>query len=166
MKPIAVAIILACLTWILSVAPASEPASSKQKAESELLEIHLRGYEAHRKTDLEALLAHAQDGFIYVRNGAISRTNTSDMRENMRKYFKDVTYHVYEDLESPIIRASEDGKMGWIICRTHARRSQKDSATGKVNLEEFVYAGITTYELRDGKWYQVANVSTFEPTGQ
>jgi hypothetical protein len=163
MKSIAIAVILSTVVWI---APTSEPVSHQQKAESELLQLHLGELEAHRKTDVEALLAHAQDGFVYVRDGKISRTNVSDTRESFRRSFKDTIYYLYEDIEPPVVRASEDGKMGWIISRTRARRSQKDSATGKSNSEEFVYAGIMTYELKGGKWYRVSNVSTFEPTPQ
>jgi len=165
MKSVAMAVILGIVAWIAPSVFTSGPVSPRQKAESELLQIHLDELAAHRKTDVDAVLAHAQDQFVYVRDGKISRTDVSAMRDQMRQYFKDATYYLYEDLEPPVIRASEDGTMGWIISRVRARRSQKD-ATGKSNSEEFVYAGITTYEVKGGKWYQVSNASTFEPTPQ
>jgi hypothetical protein len=164
MNSIAMAVIVGTLAWISTGAPTSGPVSSRQKAESELLQLHLGELEAHRNANVEALLVNAQDGFVYVRDGKISRTNVSDTRESFRKSFKDTTYFLYEDIEPPIVRASEDGKLGWVIGRLRGRRSQKDSATGKDNSEDFVYAGIMTYELKGGKWYRVSNVSTFEPT--
>jgi hypothetical protein len=51
--------------------------------------------------------------------------------------------------------------MGWVITRVRVRRTQKD-ATGAGKEAGFVYAGIMTYEKRDGRWVRVANVSTFE----
>ena len=51
--------------------------------------------------------------------------------------------------------------MGWVITRVRVRRTQKD-ATGAGKEARFVYAGIMTYEKRDGRWVRVANVSTFE----
>lgn len=86
MKSIAMAVIFGTLAWIGPGAPTSESVSVKQKAESELLQIHLGELEAHRKTDVEALLANAQDGFVYLRDGKISRTNVSDTRESFRQY--------------------------------------------------------------------------------
>jgi len=41
------------------------------------------------------------------------------------------------------------------------RRVQQNPSGAAVE-EKFIYAGISTYEKRDGKWLQVANVSTFE----
>lgn len=49
-----------------------------------------------------------------------------------------------------------------MITRLRVRRTQKD-ASGAPQEARFVYAGIMTYEKRDGRWLRVANVSTFEP---
>jgi hypothetical protein len=51
--------------------------------------------------------------------------------------------------------------MAWMIVRTHVRRAEPDDAGGR-RACEFVYAGIMTYEKRDGRWARIANVSTFE----
>jgi hypothetical protein len=48
-----------------------------------------------------------------------------------------------------------------MIVRTRIRRVQKN-ASGEEKEEKAVYAGIMTYEKRDGRWVRVANVSTFE----
>ena len=76
-------------------------------------------------------------------------------------YFKDAKYFEWDDLEPPIIRVSADASMAWMIVRTKVRRTQKDSS-GAEKEEKFVYAGIMTYEKRNGRWVRVANVSTFE----
>jgi len=52
--------------------------------------------------------------------------------------------------------------MAWMIVRTKIRRVQK-TAHGAEKDEKAVYAGIMTYEKREGRWVRVANVSTFEP---
>ena len=164
MKILTFALVLGAIACI-ALAKADSP-SAKIRAEQSLLRLHQAELEAHRRTDWKPLLAAAQDGFIYIRDGKISRTNRADTRSMLEKYFKDATYQVYEDLEPPVVRTSEDGTMGWIISRTHAKRSQRDPATGKEEREEFVYAGITTYELKSGEWFRVANASTFEPPPQ
>jgi hypothetical protein len=45
--------------------------------------------------------------------------------------------------------------------RTRIRRVQK-KPDGTEKEEKAVYAGIMTYEKRDGRWVRVANVSTAE----
>lgn len=52
--------------------------------------------------------------------------------------------------------------MAWMITRVSVRRVQKE-ATGVEREQKFIYAGIMTYEKKDGKWVREANVSTFEP---
>jgi hypothetical protein len=78
-------------------------------------------------------------------------------------YFHDAKYYEWDDMEEPIIRISDDAGMAWMIPRTRIRRVQKN-ADGTAKEEKAVYAGIMTYEKRDGRWVRMANVSTFEPT--
>jgi hypothetical protein len=83
------------------------------------------------------------------------------MKASFDDYFKNAKYYEWDDLEPPIVRISDDASMAWMIARTKVRRTQK-LATGEEKERAFVYAGIMTYEKRQGKWVRVANVSTFE----
>lgn len=76
-------------------------------------------------------------------------------------YFKNAKYYEWDDLESPIVRISNDASMAWMIVRTKVRRNQK-MASAELQEGSFVYAGIMTYEKQRGKWVRVANVSTLE----
>lgn len=129
--------------------------------ETSLLKMHQQDREAHMKTDVELLLKSSPEVFITVSRGKIDKVTRAQEREMFTKYFQNATYYEWDDLETPIVRVSKDGTMGWIITRIKVRRVQKDSA-GKEREEKFVYAGIMTYERSDGKWKRVANVSTFE----
>ena len=134
--------------------------SEKQK--EELLEHHRKDRRAHFENNAAlALSDQVEEGFIYVRNGAIARRNKADFRPMLETYFKNAKYYEWDDLEPPIIRVSDDGSMAWMIERIRVRRTQP-SLSGAAKEEKFVYAGITTYERLDGKWLKVANVSTFE----
>jgi hypothetical protein len=135
---------------------------AQEKAEAELLRLHRADREAHLKTDVDLLQAHSPDEFITVSRGRIHRPKKADERKMFTEYFKGAKYYEWDDAEEPIIRVSRDGSMGWVITRVRVRRTQTDAAGREVE-EKFVYAGIMTYEKRDGKWFRVANVSTFEP---
>lgn len=132
-----------------------------EKEKAELLKIHEAGRRAHFNTDVNLLLEGAPDQFISVSGGKISRSTPADTRKMFESYFKDAKYFEWDDLEPPIVRVSADASMAWMIVRTKVRRTQKDSS-GAEREEKFVYAGIMTYEKRDGRWVRVANVSTFE----
>lgn len=132
-----------------------------EKEKEALLKVHETDRRAHFATDVELLLQHSGDEFIYVGEGKISKSTRAELKASFQDYFKGAKYYEWDDLEPPIIRISTDASMAWMIVRTRVRRTQKD-ASGSIKERKFVYAGIMTYEKRDGKWIRVANVSTFE----
>ncbi len=126
-----------------------------------LLAIYEASKRAHVNTNVEQLLANSGETFISVSNGKISRPTREDKEKFFKKYFENATYHEYDDLETPIVRVSSDGTLGWMITRLHARRTQVDKS-GTSHEREFVYAGIMLYEKKDGKWIRIGNVSTLQ----
>lgn len=136
------------------------PDPDEEKAE--LLRLHRQGREAHFKTDVGLLQKDSPEEFIAVSRGKIHRVRKEDERRQFEEYFRGAKYFEWDDVEEPVINVSRDGTMAWIISRVRVHRTQKDTA-GKEQEERFVYAGIMTYEKRDGRWVRVANVSTFEP---
>ena len=152
-------VLLLSLSFVFAAQAQTKVDLEKEKAE--LLKIHEAGRRAHFNTDVNLLLEGAPDEFISVSGGKINRSTPAATRKMFESYFKDAKYFEWDDLEPPIIRVSADASMAWMIVRTKVRRTQKDSS-GAEREEKFVYAGIMTYEKRDGRWVRVANVSTFE----
>src|SRR5437764_7699713 len=151
------------LLFIACAASASaEPSADLEKEKAELLRIHTSDRESHFKTDVDRLLENSPEEFISVGRGKINRSSKDDARKMFTGYFRDAKYYEWDDVEEPIIRISNDASMAWMITRTRVRRVQK-TADGTEKEEKFVYAGIMTYEKRDGRWMRVANVSTSEP---
>jgi hypothetical protein len=140
----------------------AQPSPDLEKEKAELLRIHKSDREAHFKTDVDMLLENSPEEFISVGRGKINRSSKEDARKMFTGYFRDAKYYEWDDVEEPIIRISKDASMAWMITRTKVRRVQK-KADGAEQEEKFVYAGIMTYEKRDGRWMRVANVSTAEP---
>lgn len=136
--------------------------TAADRARADLLQLHRSAREAHFQTDVDSLLSRAGDPLIYVRDGRLLRRSKAELRSQFERYFESARYDEWDDLEPPIVQVSGDGTLGWTISRVRVRRSQQTS-TGVAH-ELFVYAGITTYEKRNGEWTEVANVSTFEPT--
>jgi len=135
--------------------------SAIERAKQELLVIHANDRKAHFATDADALVASHAESFIDVRNGVIHYIPREDVRQNFAHYFRNATYDEWDDLEPPIVQVAQDTSIAWMITRTKVRRTYIDG-TGSDREQEFVYAGIMTYENQDGRWVRTANVSTFE----
>ena len=152
-----------CLVTLIafSVSGNAQRGVDLEREKAELLEIHKADRRAHFSTDVELLLSRSSDDFITVSEGKVYRVKRAESKAMFNEYFKDATYHEWDDLEPPIVRVSNDASMAWMIVRTKVRRTQKTS-TGQEIEESFVYAGIMTYERRDGKWRRVANVTTLQ----
>ena len=144
-----------------AVCATAHPSPDLEKEKAELLRRHTLDREAHFKTDVDLLMENAPEEFIAVSRGKISRSSKADARKMFIGYFRDAKYYEWDDLEEPIVRVSNDASMAWMIVRTRIRRVQK-AADGTEKEEKAIYAGIMTYEKRDGHWVRVANVSTFE----
>ena len=139
----------------------AQTSANLEQEKAELLRLHNSDREAHFKTDVDLLLENSPEEFISVSRGKISRSSEADARKMFTQYFREAKYYEWDDLEEPIIRISKDASMAWMITRVRVRRVQKN-AEGAEKEEKFVYAGIMTYEKRDGRWVRVANVSTME----
>ena len=137
-------------------------AADPEKEKAELLRLHRAAREAHFKTDVDMLLASSPEESLSVSRGKVNRSGREQVRKRFAEYFRGATYYEWDDLEEPIVRVSGDASMAWMITRLKVRRVQKEAA-GAEREEKFVYAGLTTYEKRGGKWMRVADASTFEP---
>lgn len=145
-----------------AVSASAHPSPDLEKEKAELLRIHKSDREAHFATDADKLLAHSPDGeFISVSRGRITHGTKDEARKMFTGYFRDAKYFEWDDVEEPIVRISNDATMAWMITRVRIRRVQKN-VDGTEKEEKAVYAGIMTYEKRDGRWMRTANVSTFE----
>lgn len=130
-----------------------------EREKSELLEIRDLDRAAHFTNDVNAALSFFGDTYTYVRDGQIHQQTRDDLKQIYDNYFRDATFHEWDDLEPPIIQISNDGSMAWMIRRFRVRYTRLSE--GQTVEETYVYAGMTTYERRNEKWVRTANVSTF-----
>lgn len=126
----------------------------------ELQSIHMEDRQAHFNTDVKTATSFFTDSYIYVRDGEIHQLSLSGLDSMYSNYFKDATFHEWDDLEQPIINISDDGTMAWVIEHFRIRISRQEDEQSKEQISE--YAGITIYEKNSGNWLRVANASTFK----
>ena len=150
--------------WLLSffvVPPVERQAPEIGRDTRELLEIHRTDRRAHFVTDPNLLFSNTGDGFISVSQGRINRPTVEALKTRFTDVFAGATYAEWDDLEPPIVQVSADGSQAWMIVRLRVRRTKTVAGAAPAQ-EQFIYAGITTFAKRNGKWVKTANVSTFE----
>jgi len=158
-----VGLIVGALAGLLCISPTPPLIhADAETAKAELLALHQADRRAHFHHDVDALVASLPSEFIYVRDGKIQRQTKEDLRKRFTEYFQGAEFSAWDDLEPPIIHASPDGQMGWMVVRVKVAYSKTDAA-GKRTQEQSVIAWMSVYEKREGKWVHVANASTFEP---
>jgi hypothetical protein len=155
---------LGVLAGLLCMALARSPApDDTNAAKAELLALHQADRRAHFQHDIDALLGRHPADFVYVRDGKVELQATNDsMRKTLTEYFRRAEFTAWDDLQPPIVHVSPDGQMGWMIVRLRLAYTDTDSA-GKKKQGQSVIAWMDAYEKRGGKWFNVANASTFEP---
>lgn len=142
--------------------PAPLPTSPEQEhALAVLRQIVEDGRTAHMTTNVDLLLAHQADPMLVINAVSIAYVTRAETLERFTRVFAGAVYQQWDFLEPPIIRLAHDASVAWVISRVRVRRT-KTQADGSVAQEAFTYAGLDTYELRDGVWLKTANVSTFE----
>ena len=140
---------------------ASAPPASRSADAQELLRLHEQAMQAHRDSDIDALMAAESDDHVIVSRGQVSHPDRARRKSSLGPYLATTRFSAYRDQITPIARVSDDGTLGWVIAQVEAKGEQKTPSGGTAQLE-FVSAWIELYEKRDGQWRRVGNVSNFK----
>jgi hypothetical protein len=127
---------------------------------AQILALHEKVLESHRRNDVGMLMADAAVDYILVSNGEVIYPSVEERELRFGEYFAMTTFDKYEDSIPPIVRLSADGSMAWLIARVSVEARQE--VAGEDQPLAFVSAWIELYEKRDGKWIQTGNVSNFK----
>jgi hypothetical protein len=151
--------------WIVAAAVAAAgcampPAQRGDDVEA-LLRLHESAMQAHRESNVDALLAPESDDYVVASRGEVSRPPKQQRSDFLGPYLKATRFSVYRDVVPPIAKVSADGTLGWVIVQVEAKGEQT-AASGQSRKLEFTSAWIELYEKRDGRWVRVGNVSNFK----
>jgi hypothetical protein len=150
---------------LLSVHPSHvEPShdAPEKGSEAELLALHQADRRAHFKHDIPALLEHVGPQLLDIRDGRITRLSRQEVRARFTEYFQDAQFSAWEDLEPPVVRVSEDGRLAWMAVRVRITFTQTNP-NGKKILSDSVMAWMSAYERQGKNWIMTAVTSTSEP---
>ncbi|HEX8706021.1 MAG TPA: nuclear transport factor 2 family protein [Myxococcaceae bacterium] len=145
--------------FLILGACAHSPLTSREDDVAQLLRLHERSLEAHRRSDAAMLVGEAPDDFLLVNRGSVQTVTRAQMLQSMSGYLGSTTFTRYEDLCPPVVKVSQDGTLAWVAVQVQAEGTQR---TGdKTEPLSFVSAWVSLYEKRNGRWVSVGNASNF-----
>ncbi len=140
-------------------APGGEAGTSDD--EELLLALHARAIRAHQEGSIDLLLEDEAEDYVLVSRGEVSRPTLADRRRMLGPYLQSATFQEYRDIETPVVKVSADGQLGWVIATVRVRGSRA-LPEGGIRVLDFTSAWIELYEKRDGRWLRTGNVSNFK----
>lgn len=121
-----------------------------------LLAVHAAVRRAHYQVDPAGVIANDAENWTSVRGGEIMVRHREDELKRFTGYFAGAMYEEWDDIEPPIVKVAGDASIAWMIIHVRVRRTQN------AEVHDFEYAGIETYEKREGQWVKTAEASTFK----
>lgn len=146
---------------LLALALLCAPARAAAPVE-ELRALHQKVLRAHREGKVELLMEDEAPDYVVANRGEITRPSLAERRSRFGAYFGTTAFSEYRDLVDPVITASADGTLGWVVVQVTATGVQT-SADGAQEPLQFVSAWIELYQKRAGRWWRTGNVSNFKP---
>lgn len=123
-----------------------------EQEKATLLQLHRRAREAHLKGDAALLSADAAD-FLELSDGQMRRVTRDELRALFTRIFQSRRYHSWDDVTSPVVHVSSDGRMGWMAVHITARVTMFEP---KPRERAFQSSWIATYEKRSDGWKMTA----------
>jgi len=161
MLPLRGAVFAGFLLASIAISAADHATTAQRQAEAELLAVHQQDRRAHLEHNVDLLLEHAGPQLLDVRDGKVSVVTREQTRANFTDYFSRAKISVWDDVQSPVVHASEDGRLGWMVVRVHIVYTSRDRS-GQSGQHDSMMAWMAAYEKRNGKWVMTAVTSTSE----
>ena len=127
----------------------------------EILDLHHKTIDAHLKKDPGFFTEHMAEGYFAVQNGEIRRPTREDAAGEYARYLATTTFTEYRDLQEPLVGFSKDGSIAWSVVRVKVAGSER-AETGPERDFDLVWAWVTLYERKDGRWIWLGEASTFK----
>ena len=134
----------------------------KEKEKEKILKLHNLQRAYHFNKDSIAFANQLSENYISVNKGIISRPKKEETISKYNKYFSSVEFIRWDDVNAPIIRFSEDGKLAYTIVDKIVKVAYKDENGETINGEtHFAWAAI--YKKYGDEWKIDCAISTNKP---
>ena len=146
--------------FMLVILPGCTKQASHDKDTEVITELLATERKAHFQKDVSLFMSEFSDSMISINHGLVTRASPQATRDRIKNYFDRVEFLKWDDIETPMIRFSNDGSMAYAIVQKQVIVSIKDSAK-KETLDTTDFAWLSVYrKMNDGSWKIECNAST------
>ena len=146
--------------FMLVILPGCTQQASHDKDTEVITELLATERKAHFQKDVSLFMSEFSDSMISINHGLVTRASPQATRDRIKNYFDRVEFLKWDDIETPMIRVSNDGSMAYAIVQKQVIVSIKDSAK-KDTLDTTDFAWLSVYrKMNDGSWKIECNAST------
>jgi predicted enzyme related to lactoylglutathione lyase len=129
----------------------------------EILRLHREVLEAHKNDDVDLWLSARADRVTMVSRGEVLFPTKEENRPRIEAYLEAAEFEEYRDLIDPIVRVSDDGTLGWLVCQVEIVGTRANDEGERERIDS-IWAWIELYEKIEGRWYRTGNVSNMKPS--
>jgi hypothetical protein len=137
-------------------------AFAQSNDEQALRNIHQRTREAHLKGDAALLTADLAPEIMDVGRGHFEKQTRDQVRDHFTTYFKQASYSSFDDITSPAIHISPDGRSAWMAVQIRAKITMTEPGKPPQNID-FQSAWLSTFEKQNGQWKMTAIAYSVPP---
>ncbi len=155
-------LIAASLALLLVLPASAYDAHDKAEDEKRLVDMHKKVLQYHIENNLEAWMRDESESYTIANRGQIDHPTIAQRKARLAPYLNSTTFSEYRDLVDPIVKVSNDGSLGWVICQVKVVGESAMEGGAKAPFES-VWAWIELYEKQKGEWKRIGNVSNRKP---
>lgn len=123
----------------------------RAKAEQEILEMHEAQREYHFGKDSISFAQQMSAAYVSVNRGLITRPSVAENISRYNNYFSAVEFVKWDDVNPPLIRFSDDGRMAYTVVDKEVIVEYKLSETETI-LDSGYYAWVAIYKKQAEGW--------------
>ena len=134
----------------------------EDRAREEIYELHKAQRTYHFEKDSLAFVNQLSPNYVEISKGIISSPGFEEKLERYHRYFSQVEFLKWDDLQEPIIRFSEDGSLAYTVVDKIVEVSYKDE-NGEELIGKTHFAWTAIYRKTEDGWKVECAISTNEP---
>ncbi|MEM9077621.1 MAG: hypothetical protein AAGC43_11295 [Bacteroidota bacterium] len=134
----------------------------EDKARKEIYELHNAQRKYHFEKDSVSFVNQLSSNYMEVSKGIVATPKLEDKLSRYHRYFSQVEFLKWDDLQEPTIRFSEDGSLAYTIVDKIVQVSYQDE-NGNETTGETHFAWVAIYRKTREGWNIECAISTNEP---
>ncbi|MEM0931004.1 MAG: hypothetical protein AAGJ12_00970 [Bacteroidota bacterium] len=140
----------------------SKEGFNEEMARNEIYALHTAQRKYHFEKDSVSFVNQLSSDYLEINKGKITTPQLEEKLSRYNRYFSQVEFIKWDDLQEPIVRFSKDGSLAYTVVDKIVQVSYTDE-NGEKALGETHFAWASVYRKTTDGWKIECAISTNEP---